>query len=129
MTMLILTPIHHRPSGFSVPNWFSLSEKLEPEFLHFIPKQAVFSGIGGLWVHVVDAKLEHWQLQTFRNEQMSFSIAAIHADVDGVGFEVHGYQPNFSSQSSWQHSQRNTDFSGWLRLAATMWRCSPSMTR
>ena len=100
MTMLILTPIHHRPSGFSVPNWFSLSEKLE-----------------------------HWQLQTFRNEQMSFSIAAIHADVDGVGFEVHGYPPNFSSQSSWQHSQRNTDFSGWLRLAATMWRCSPSMTR
>jgi hypothetical protein len=110
-----------------VPELFSLSEKLESELLHLVPEQSVFGGIGGLWVLVVDAKLEYWQLQTFWDEQMSLPIAAIHADVDGTSFEVHGYQPNFSSQSSWQHSQRNTDLSGWLRLAATMWRCSPSM--
>jgi hypothetical protein len=29
---------------------------------------------------------------------MSFPVAAIDADVDGIGFEVHGDQPNFSSQ-------------------------------
>jgi hypothetical protein len=35
------------------------SEKLEPELLHLVLQQPVFGGIAGLWVHIVDAKLEH----------------------------------------------------------------------
>jgi len=100
MPVVNLLPTPASPRVAFVPELFSLSEKLESELLHLVPEQSVFGGIGGLWVHVVDAKLEYWQFQTFGNEQMSLPIAAIHADVDGTSFEVHGYQPNFSSQSS-----------------------------